>query len=165
MTEALAPDPNVLRVDLVGSRACGEATELSDWDFHIQTERAAELARRLPAILTTLEPLAAQSDRLTERATYMLMLSGAIKVDLLPGDERRALEPPWEPTPSNLVAIDAHFWDWTVWLGGKVSQEGPTSSPRSSARCDGSCSVCSVSPHHRRRSKKPSLHTNSPAYS
>ncbi len=37
-----------------------------------------------------------------------------------PGDERRALEAPWKPTPSNLVAIDAHFWDWTVWLGGKV---------------------------------------------
>jgi hypothetical protein len=120
VNEVLAPDPNVLRVVLVGSRARGEATALSDWDFHIETSNAAALARELPAIVTPLEPLAAQWDRLTERATYMLMLPGAIKIDLFPGDERRALEPPWEPTPSNLVAIDAHFWDWTVWLGGKV---------------------------------------------
>jgi hypothetical protein len=50
----------------------------------------------------------------------MLMLRGAIKVDLFPGDEQRALEPPWEPTQSNLADIDAHFWEWTLWLGGKV---------------------------------------------
>jgi predicted nucleotidyltransferase len=123
VTEVLAPDPNVLHVELVGSRARGEATALSDWDFHIQTNDAAELARRLPAIVAPLEPLAAQWDRLTERATYMLMLSGAVKVDLFPGDERRALQPPWEPTASNLVAIDAHFWDWALWLGGKVLAE------------------------------------------
>jgi hypothetical protein len=118
--EVIAPDPNVLRVELVGSRARGEATALSDWDFRIQTDDGGTLARDLPALVLPLEPLAAQWDRLTERATYMLMLPGAIKVDLFPGDERRALEPPWEPTPSNLAAIDAHFWDWTVWLGGKV---------------------------------------------
>ena len=120
VTAELASHPEVLRVELVGSRARGEATALSDWDFHIHAKNAAALARELPAIVAPLEPLAAQWDRLTERATYMLMLPGAIKVDLFPGDERRALEPPWEPTPSNLAAIDAHFWDWTLWLGGKV---------------------------------------------
>jgi hypothetical protein len=120
VTTVLASHPEVLRVELVGSRARGEATALSDWDFHILTHNAAELARELPAIVAPLEPLAALWDRLTERATYMLMLPGAIKVDLFPGDERRALEPPWEPTRSNLAAIDAHFWDWTLWLGGKV---------------------------------------------
>jgi Nucleotidyltransferase domain len=120
ITTVLASRPDVSRVELVGSRARGEATALSDWDFLIHTSNSAELARELPATVTPLEPLAAQWDRLTERATYMFMLPRAIKVDLFPGDERRALEPPWEPTPSNLVAIDAHFWDWTLWLGGKV---------------------------------------------
>lgn len=120
ITTVLASHPDVSRVELVGSRARGEATALSDWDFLIHTTNSPELARELPATVTPLEPLAAQWDRLTERATYMLMLPGAIKVDLFPGDQRRALEPPWEPTPSNLVAIDAHFWDWTIWLGGKV---------------------------------------------
>jgi hypothetical protein len=120
ITTVLASRPDVSRVELVGSRARGEATALSDWDFLIHTTNSPELARELPATVTPLEPLAAQWDRLTERATYMLMLPGAIKVDLFPGDQRRALEPPWEPTPSNLFAIDAHFWDWTIWLGGKV---------------------------------------------
>jgi hypothetical protein len=67
-----------------------------------------------------LEPLAAQWDRLGKHATYMLMLPGAIKIDLFPGDERRELEPPWKPDASNLAAIDAHFWDWVLWLGSKA---------------------------------------------
>ena len=116
----LASHPDVSNVELVGSRARGEATALSDWDFFIRTRNSAGLARELPAIVAPLEPLAAQWDRLTERATYMLMLRCAIKVDLFPGDEQRALEPPWEPRQSNLADIDAHFWDWTLWLGGKV---------------------------------------------
>jgi hypothetical protein len=120
VSDALGPHPDVRRVELVGSRARGDATALSDWDFHLDTSDGPRLARELPALVAPLGALAAQWDRLTERATYMLMLPGAIKVDLFPGDERRALEPPWDPTPSNLVAIDAHFWDWTVWLGGKV---------------------------------------------
>jgi len=123
VTEVLAPSPLVVRVDLVGSRARGEATALSDWDFRIDATNGAALARELPTLVEPLEPLAAQWDRLTERATYMLMLADAVKVDLFPGDELRAIEPPWEPTPSNLVAIDAHFWDWALWLGGKVLAE------------------------------------------
>jgi predicted nucleotidyltransferase len=120
VTAVLAPQPDVRRVELVGSRARGEATALSDWDFHVDTTQGAKLAGELPGLVAALEPLAAQWDRLTERATYMLMLPGAVKVDLFPGDERRALEPPWRPAPSNLAAIDAHFWDWSLWLGGKV---------------------------------------------
>ena len=123
VTEVLAPSPQVVRVDLVGSRARGEETALSDWDFRIDTTNGAALARELPTLVEPLEPLAAQWDRLGERATYMLMLPGAVKVDLFPGDELRAIQPPWEPTPSNLVAIDAHFWDWALWLGGKVLAE------------------------------------------
>ena len=123
VTEVLVPSALVVRVDLVGSRARGEENALSDWDFRIDTTNAAALARELPALVEPLEPLAAQWDRLTERSTYMLMLPGAVKVDLFPGDELRAIQPPWEPTPSNLVAIDAHFWDWALWLGGKVLAE------------------------------------------
>ena len=123
VTEVLVPSALVVRIDLVGSRARGEQTALSDWDFRIDATNAAALARELPALVEPLEPLAAQWDRLTERSTYMLMLPGAVKVDLFPGDELRAIQPPWEPTPSNLVAIDAHFWDWALWLGGKVLAE------------------------------------------
>jgi predicted nucleotidyltransferase len=123
VTTALASHPDVLRIELVGSRARGDATALSDWDFRIDTTDGAALAHDLPALSAALEPLAAQWDRLTERATYMLVLPGAIKVDVFPGDERRAIEPPWEPSAANLVAIDAHFWDWTLWLGGKLLAE------------------------------------------
>jgi hypothetical protein len=120
VTDVVGPHPDVRRVDLVGSRARGGATALSDWDFHLDTSAGPRLARELPALVAPLEPLAAQWDRLTERATYMLMLPGAIKVDLFPGEERRRLEPLWRPAPSNLAAIDAHFWDWALWLGGKT---------------------------------------------
>ena len=123
VTEVLVPSALVVRIDLVGSRARGEQTALSDWDFRIDATNAAALARELPALVEPLEPLAAQWDRLTERSTYMLMLPGAVKVDLFPGDELRAIQPPWEATPSTLVAIDAHFWDWALWLGGKVLAE------------------------------------------
>jgi hypothetical protein len=118
--EVVAPHPAVERVELVGSRGRGDATALSDWDFKIHTTDASALARDLPTLVRSLEPLAAQWDRLVERAVYMLVLPGPAKVDLFPGEERREIEPPWEPTPVNFAAIDAHFWDWTLWLGSKV---------------------------------------------
>jgi hypothetical protein len=118
--ELLAPHPAVERVELVGSRGGGDATALSDWDFQIHTTDAKALVVDLPALVRPLEPLAAQWDRLVERAVYMLVLRGPTKVDLFPGEETRKIEPPWEPTPANLAAIDAHFWDWTLWLGSKA---------------------------------------------
>jgi hypothetical protein len=119
VTSAVRQHPSVVGVQLVGSRGHGNPTALSDWDFQIDTTDARALARDLPALVESLDPVAAQWDRLTEHATYMLMLPGAVKIDLFPGDERRELEPPWEPAPSNLEAIDAHFWDWVLWLGSK----------------------------------------------
>lgn len=119
VTAVLDPHPGVLRVELVGSRGRGETSALSDWDFQIHTTNAAALVRELPALVRPLDALAAQWDRLTERATYMLMLPGAIKVDLFPGDARRQIDPPWEPTSENFAAIDAHLWDWVLWLGSK----------------------------------------------
>jgi hypothetical protein len=73
----------------------------------------------LPDLLLPLRPLAGQWDRLSARAVYMLILPGAIKVDLFPGDRPHAICPPWHPNAENLTAIDAHFWDWILWLGGK----------------------------------------------
>lgn len=120
VTERLELHPDVVGVELTGSRARHEATALSDWDLQIHTMNAGAVARDLPRLMAPLEPLAAQWDRLARRATYMLMFARAVKVDLFPGDWQRAIEPPWQPTPANLAAIDAHFWDWTLWLGSKT---------------------------------------------
>ena len=109
-----------VKVELVGSRATGRATRLSDWDYRLESSDDAELAARLPSLCRSIDTLAAQWDRLTEHATYMLMLPGARKIDLFPGDERRPIEPPWQPGPETLGGIDADFWDWTLWLGAKT---------------------------------------------
>jgi hypothetical protein len=69
--------------------------------------------------MQALDPLAGQWDRLSRRAVYMLILPGAIKVDLFPDHRSREIAPSWCPGPSNLVDIDAHFWDWILWLGSK----------------------------------------------
>jgi hypothetical protein len=116
----LESHPLVVGLDLVGSRGRGGATALSDWDFQIGTTDSAALARDLPSIVAPLEPLAAQWDRLANRVVYMLVLSGPVKIDLFPGDEPHEIERPWELTAENLAAVDAHFWDWMLWLGSKV---------------------------------------------
>jgi hypothetical protein len=119
VTKVVSAHPDVRRVALVGSRAGGKPTALSDWDFRIHTTKPSAVARDLPGLVAPLQPLAAQWDRLAEHATYMLVLPGPIKIDLFPGDERHEVQPPWEPSPANLAAIDAHCWDWILWLGGK----------------------------------------------
>jgi hypothetical protein len=119
VSQLLDPRPEVARVELIGSRCRNEATPLSDWDLLIHTTDAPALARELPALVRPLEPLAAQWDRLADHDVYMLVLPGAVKIDLFPGHQPHALDPPWEPAPENLAAIDAHFWDWMLWLGSK----------------------------------------------
>jgi Nucleotidyltransferase domain len=119
VSQLLDSRPEVVGVALIGSRSRNEATPLSDWDLLIHTTDAPALARELPALVRPLEPLAAQWDRLADHDVYMLVLPGAVKVDLFPGQRPHALDPPWEPTPGNLAAIDAHFWDWVLWLGSK----------------------------------------------
>ena len=47
------------------------------------------------------------------------MLRGPVKVDLIFSDEPHALEPPWRVTADTLEGIDAHFWDWILWLDSK----------------------------------------------
>jgi hypothetical protein len=116
---AVASHPAVRDLQLVGSRARGDPTELSDWDFLIQTEDVDTVERSLPGLVRSLDPLVAQWDRLSEEATYyMLILPGGVKVDFVLSRPPR-LEPPWEPRTETLAAIDAHFWDWILWLGGK----------------------------------------------
>jgi hypothetical protein len=80
---------------------------------------SVELAGALPDLVADARPLAAQWDRLSEEATYfMVVLRGGTKVDFALQRPPR-LEPPWVVTADTLPAIDAHFWDWIVWLGGK----------------------------------------------
>lgn len=118
LAAALGKHPAVRSVTLVGSRAGGEATELSDWDFTVETRDFRAVAEALPSLVAPLEPLAQQWDRLSAEQCYMLMLRGAIKVDLI-FDEPHEPEPPWEVSAETLRGIDDHFWDWTIWLAAK----------------------------------------------
>jgi predicted nucleotidyltransferase len=111
--------PAVTSLELVGSRARGDSTELSDWDFLVGTADVETVAGTLPTLASAADPLAAQWDRVSEEASYfMLVLRDGTKVDFVlqrPPD----LQPPWVPAGENLHAVDAHFWDWILWLGGK----------------------------------------------
>jgi hypothetical protein len=114
-------DSRIESVELVGSRASGTATALSDWDYRISAADPGEVARLLPSLVTQLNPLAQLWDPLTGSAVYMVILNGAVKVDLLldtPVDwaAKRALRLP----PPTLREVDAHFWDWNLWLGSKA---------------------------------------------
>lgn len=117
---ALLADPCAQSVELTGSRALGTATDLSDWDYRITSADPAATARRLPGLLAGLEPLGALWDPLARRPVYMIVLPGAVKADLFPGlPPRPAPDPPPQVSRATLPAIDAHFWDWNLWLGAK----------------------------------------------
>lgn len=120
VTMALKQHPAVRAVRLVGSRERGTAGNLSDWDFEVDVEDFAKVVRDLPALVSSLDPLAQQWDPLSRRATYMLMLPGAVKVDLL-FDRKHEPEAPWKVTADTLKAIDRHFWDWILWIAGRQS--------------------------------------------
>jgi predicted nucleotidyltransferase len=51
-------DPRVQAVELIGSRAAGTATELSDWDFVIVSTDPGGIAAHLPSLVAELKPLA-----------------------------------------------------------------------------------------------------------
>jgi hypothetical protein len=111
--------PAVRSIELVGSRAEGRAGELSDWDFKVDASDFATLSEALPALSAPFDPLAQQWDRLSSEQCWMLVLRGPAKVDLIFPVEPHVDEPPWEPGTQNLDAIDAHFWDWMLWLVSK----------------------------------------------
>jgi hypothetical protein len=115
---AVAAHPAVSSVELVGSRARGEANGLSDWDFEVDTGDFRAVAEGLRALVAPLEPVAQQWDRLSPHACYMIMLPGFGKVDLI-FDEPWESSPPWEVSAETLLGIDDHFWDWTIWLAAK----------------------------------------------
>ena len=120
VTSALEKHPAITAVRLVGSRQRGTAGELSDWDFEVDVADFAAVAADLPALVSSLHPLSQQWDPLSRRATYMLMLSGPVKVDLL-FDRQHEPERPWQVSAETLQAVDRHFWDWALWIAGKHS--------------------------------------------
>lgn len=50
----------------------------------------------------------------------MLVVAGPVKIDLIFEGVPHAREPAWTVDASTLAGIDAHFWDWTLWLASKV---------------------------------------------
>ena len=107
------------RIELVGSRARGEARADSDWDFRVEARDFDAVAAALPELVAPLEPLAQQWDRLSDEQCWMLILRGPVKVDLIFPDEPHQKERPWVPGPDTLAGIDDHFWDWMLWLRAK----------------------------------------------
>ena len=114
----------------MGSRATGRAGPDSDWDFRVATRDFATVAAALPSLLAPLEPLAQQWDRLSDEQCWMLILRGPVKVDLIFPEEPHVHEPSWVPSAENLGAIDAHLWDWLLWLRGKERSAKEELKPR-----------------------------------
>jgi hypothetical protein len=113
--------PHVIAVELVGSRAGGTPSPLSDWDFTVEVSDFAGATADMPALVAELEPLSQQWDRLgpDDYCCYMLMLAGPVKIDLIfPGVPHRP-EPAWKVARDTLDGIDQHFWDWALWMAAK----------------------------------------------
>lgn len=118
--DVLCRQPEVKSAELVGSRARGDATPLSDYDFSVDLVGGTGTPPSPTATALFGEPALAELwDPLSRRSVRMFVLRGPIKVDLLFSVPNTQL-PPWERSPSSLRSIDDHFWDWTFWLGSKV---------------------------------------------
>jgi hypothetical protein len=117
--EALDGSKAVSSVALGGSRARGAATTLSDWDLYLEGEPEA-MMEEIPALVASCGPLAAFWEPLSEEAGYMAVMNGPTKVDVFPIGASRTIQPPWLLSADTLASIDGHFWDWTLWLGGKA---------------------------------------------
>jgi hypothetical protein len=114
----IAGHPAVNDVRLTGSRARGDSTSFSDWDFEVETGDFSALARAMPSLVAPLRPICQQWDRLSTHETYMVVLDGPTKVDFL-FDVRHEREEPWTVEAGTLQGIDDHFWDWALWLRSK----------------------------------------------
>ena len=121
--DAVGRSPDVRSVELVGSRSRGVHSPMSDWDFLVETDDIDAVAVELPELVAPLEPLGELWDPLSEDESsyYMLVLRGPVKVDLV-FERPNVTRPPWKPTAQNLRELDAHFWDWTLWLASKREQ-------------------------------------------
>jgi hypothetical protein len=117
--EALARCEAVTSVALGGSRARGAATALSDWDLYLAGDPGG-MIEEIPPLVASVGPLAAFWEPLAEAAGSMVVMSGPTKIDLFPMGATRTIQPPWVASADTIAAMDAHFWDWTLWLGGKA---------------------------------------------
>jgi len=115
---AVKRHPAVQDVRLVGSRATGTATALSDWDFAVETDDFEEVVRDIASLLDPLDPLVQQWDPLSDTWCWMAILRGPVKLDFIFANPHQS-DPPWRPGTDNLIAIDSHFWDWVLWLAAK----------------------------------------------
>lgn len=115
------PHPAIRNIGLVGSRSDGSANAFSDWDFRVEVNDFATAGEALPDLLAPLEPLAQQWDRLSDEWCWMLIIRGPTKIDLIFADQVHLHEPPWQPDGRNLKDVDAHFWDWLLWLRSKYA--------------------------------------------
>jgi Nucleotidyltransferase domain len=116
---ALEHCSSVTSVALGGSRERGRATELSDWDLYLEGDPETMMVQ-VPDVIASFGPLAAFWEPLAEEAAYMVVMDGPTKVDVFPTGGRRRIQPPWVLSAETLVQIDGHFWDWSLWLGGKA---------------------------------------------
>ena len=115
----VAAHPAVTGVAFAGSRSRGTHTELSDWDFAVETQDFAAVAADMPLLVAPLEPLGEQWEPMGHFPCYQVLMRGPTKVEYLFLDETQKPMPPVRPGPETLGAIDTHFWDWTWWLISK----------------------------------------------
>jgi hypothetical protein len=120
VTDAVRSHPAISGVRLTGSRAQGTDVPLSDWDFAVDTADFGAAGAALPGLVEPLEPITRQWDRLSAHPTYMLMLRGPVKVDFLFLGRAQGRSPPWTVSAKTLPGIDAHFWDWILWIAAKA---------------------------------------------
>jgi predicted nucleotidyltransferase len=118
VTVSLKHNPAVRKVELVGSRKMGTATQWSDWDFAVETTDFEIVSAALPGLVRSLEPISYLWDPLGDCRVFMLILKGPVKVDLI-FDIPHPHDPPWTVNSDTLMVIDHHFWDWILWIAVK----------------------------------------------
>jgi hypothetical protein len=64
-------------------------------------------------------PLAVFFDPLGTRPNLTVLLDGPVKVDLIFPDVPFEPAEPWGVSADTLPKVDAHFWDWILWLAAK----------------------------------------------
>ncbi len=119
--DLLRKHPAVKSVKLIGSRARGEATRWSDWDFEIETDEIDTVDAALPELMAPLQPLYAFHDPLSHLYLYIMVLRGPVNVDLFFKRDHE-WDPPWQVNRENLYQVNGHFWNWIYWLAGKEAR-------------------------------------------
>lgn len=119
--DVISGHPAVQSVAFAGSRSRGTHEELSDWDFAVETSDFETLARDMPALVASLDPLGQQWEPMGHFPVYQVFLRGPTKIEYLFLDRAQDPLPPLEPAADTLPAINTHFWDWIWWLTTKAS--------------------------------------------